>query len=132
MTTAEALSSKTAHQGQRFAVEVSEDVLVDGRVVIPRGARGAGEVSRVIEKGVFGKSGKLAVRIMFVEVGGTRIRLQGEVRDKGVPGTAPVLLAAPLIGLSASLFSGTSAKIPAGTAVDAFVADDLPLVAARR
>ena len=123
----ERLSSKTAVQGKRFPVEVSEDVLVDGLLVIPKGTRGVGEVARVIEKGMFGKSGKLRIRALFVEVGGSRIRLDGETRDTGTPGTAPVVLAVPLIGVSAGFFTGTSAVIEPGTEFEGLVRDDLPL-----
>ena len=128
MRTVEPLSSKRARQGQRFDLEVSEEVRVDGMLVIPKGARGVGEVSRVVAKGVMGKAGQLEVRVMFVEVGGTRIRLDGTARDRGQSGVAPVALAAPLIGVSAGLFTGKSAVIPAGSAIDGFVYKDVPLV----
>jgi hypothetical protein len=39
-----------------------------------------------------------------------------------------VVLAAPLIGVSAGLFTGTSAIIPAGSAIDGYVYQDVPLV----
>ena len=128
MRTVEPLSSKRARQGQRFDLEVSEDVRVDGMLVIPKGAHGIGEVSRVVTKGVMGKAGKLEVRVLFVEVGGARIRLDGTARDRGESGVAPVALAAPLIGVSAGFFTGTSAVIPAGSPIDGFVFKDVPLV----
>jgi hypothetical protein len=128
MKTLEPLSSKRARQGQRFGLEVSEDVRVDGMLVIPRGARGVGEVSRVVTKGVMGKPGKIEVRALFVEVGGARIRLDGKAADKGESGAAPVLLTAPLVGLSAAFFTGKSAVLPAGSAIQGFVFQDLPLV----
>ncbi|HYD37325.1 MAG TPA: hypothetical protein VEA60_06905 [Allosphingosinicella sp.] len=128
MKTVEPLSSKRARQGQRFELEVSEEVRVDGLLVIPKGARGVGEVSRVVAKGVMGKPGKLEVRVMFVEIGGARIRLDGTARDRGQSGAGPVVLAAPLIGVSAGLFTGTSAVIPAGSAIDGYVYKDEMLV----
>lgn len=127
MRTTQALSSKTARQGERFSLEVTEPVLVDGLVVIPKGATGVGEVRRVVEKGVFGKSGKLEVQVLFVEVAGSRIRLDGRARDKGSSGVAPVAIAMPLIGISSAFISGTSARIPAGAPLDGFVYQDLPL-----
>jgi hypothetical protein len=127
MRTTEPLSSKTAHQGQRFGLEVTEAVLVDGLVVIPSGAAGIGEVRRVIEKGIFGKSGKLEVQVLFVTIGGDRLRLDGRGRFKGSSGAVGVALGLPLVGSSSAFISGTSAKIPAGTALDGFVYEDLPL-----
>jgi hypothetical protein len=128
MRTIEPLRSKGAYQGQRFALEVSEDVRVDGLVVIPKGARGAGEVSRIVVRGVMGKPAKLEVRVLFVETGGARIRLDGKAKDRGASGAAPVVLAAPLIGVSAAIFTGKGASIPAGAAIDGYVHDDLPLM----
>jgi hypothetical protein len=127
MQTVQPLSSKRARQGQLFDLEVSEEVRVDGRLVIPRRAHGVGQVSRVVAKGVMGKPGQLEVRVLFVEIGGTRIRLDGKGKDKGSSGGAGVVLAAPLIGMSAAFVTGKSAVIPAGSAIDGFVYQDVPL-----
>jgi hypothetical protein len=127
MQTVEPLSSKRALQGQRFALRVAEEVRVDGLLVIPKGAHGEGQVSRVVTKGVMGKPGKLEVQVMFVEVGGRRIRLDGKAKDKGSSGAGPVILAAPLIGVSAAMFTGKSAVIPVGSIIDGFVYQDVPL-----
>jgi hypothetical protein len=129
MQTLQPLSSKRARQGQRFDLEVSEEVRVDGLLVIPKGARGVGEVSRVVIKGMMGKPGKIEVRVLYVEVGGRRIRLDGKAEDKGASGAAPVILATPLVGIvNAAFFTGKSAVIPAGSAIDGFVYQDLRLV----
>lgn len=122
------LSSRRARQGQRFDLEVSDEVRVDGLLVIPRGAHGVGEVSRVVTKGMMGKPGKIEVRALYVEVGGARIRLDGVASDKGASGAAPVVLAAPLIGVSAAFFRGKSAMLPAGSTIEGFVYQDMPLV----
>lgn len=132
MATVERLSSKRAHQGQRVDLEVTEDVLVDGQVVIRRGARAVGEVARVVEKGVMGKSGKLRIRAMFIDLGGSRIRLDGEARDRGKSGAAPVVGAAVLIGVSGAFISGTSAVLPAGSPIDGRVYRDVPLIVRSR
>jgi hypothetical protein len=122
------LSSKRARQGQRFDLEVLDEVRVEGMLVIPRGAHGVGEVSRVVTKGMMGKAGKLEVRVLYVEVAGKRIRLDGSASDKGASGAAPVVLAAPLIGVSAAFFRGKSAVLPAGSTIEGFVYQDMPLV----
>jgi hypothetical protein len=127
MRTAEALTSKTARQGQRFKLEVTAPVLVDGAVVIPLGAQAVGEVRRVGEKGMFGKSGELEVQLLFVEAGAARIPIEAEARDKGKSGLAGVLLGVPLVGMSAEMISGTHAVIPAGTEMQGQIRTDLPL-----
>jgi hypothetical protein len=124
------LSSRDAVQGQRVPLEVTEDVLVEGALVIPKGTHGVGEVSRVVEKGMYGKAGKLELRVLFVEIRGTRIRLDGEVRQKGESGLGTVVAVAPLIGVSAGFFSGKHAIIPARTLVTGHVFQNLLLVPA--
>ena len=131
MQTLQPLSSKRARQGQRFDLEVAKEVRVDGMLVIPRGARGVGEVSRVVEKGMMGKPGKLEVRVMYVEVGGARIRLDGRARDKGASGAAGVVILTPLVGLTSAAFvKGKSAVIPAGSTLEGLVYQDVPLTRA--
>jgi hypothetical protein len=127
MRTLETLNSKTVRQGQRFALNVSADVVVDGLVVIPRGARGTGEIARVVSRGMFGKPGKLEVRMLFVEAGGARIRLDGRAAERGKAKTGVVVAGAVLIGVSAGFVKGKSAEIPAGTEVAGYVYADLPL-----
>jgi hypothetical protein len=127
MQTVQPLSSKRARQGQRFDLEVTEDVRVDGLLVIPKGARGVGEVSRAIPKGMMGKVGKIEVRVLFVEVGGQRIRLDGQAADRGKSGLAPVALMTPLVGIASGFITGKNATIPAGSAIDGYVYKDVPL-----
>jgi hypothetical protein len=127
MRTLAPLSSRRTRQGQRFDLEVAEEVRVDGRLVIPKGARGVGEISRVLPKGMMGRSGKIEVRVLFVEVGGHRIRLDGSARDRGKSGAGPVAIAYPLVGVGAAFFTGTSALIPAGSPVEGVVAHDVKL-----
>jgi hypothetical protein len=127
MQTVQPLSSKRARQGQRFDLEVTEEVRVEGLLVIPKGARGVGEVSRAIPKGMMGKAGKLEVRVLFVEVGGQRIRLDGQAADRGKSGLAPVALMTPLVGIASGFITGKNATIPAGSAIDGYVYKDVPL-----
>ena len=125
---AEQLSSKRARQGQRVGLRVTEDVVVDGRIVFPKGTPAVGEVSRVVARGMFGKSGKLRVRAMFIELAGTRIRIDGEAADRGRSGAAPVAVAAVLVGAGAGFISGTSAVLPAGSPLTGYVHHDVRLM----
>lgn len=129
--TLDRLSSRDARQGDRFRIAVARDVLVDGLVVIPAGTLGYGEVRRVVEKGMMGKSGKLEIVPLFVEVAGARIALDGAAADKGESNLAPVVLAWPLVGSGLGFISGTHAVIAAGTDLPARIHADLPLRPAR-
>jgi len=62
------LSSEAAHVGDVVDLTVSEDVLVDGLCVIPRGAAAVGIVSEAEPKKRMGHSGKLGLTINFVRM----------------------------------------------------------------
>lgn len=124
--TLEPLSSRNVQQGQRFRLAVVHPVLVDGLVVIPAGAPGYGEVRRVVEKGMMGKSGKLEIVPLYVEIGGARILLDGLAAGKGESNLAPVVIGLPVFP-AFGFISGTHAILPAGTDLPARIHADLPL-----
>ena len=127
MKTLRELSSKHDRQGDRFDLVVTEDVLVDGHVVIPRGSRAVGEITRLVPKGAWGKSGKLETRLLYVAVGNSRIRLDGQSSDRGKSGTGATVATAVLAGVAAAFVTGTSAVIAEGTTMVGYVDRDLPL-----
>ena len=118
---------KSARVGQRFMLEVAAPVEVNGVVVIPAGTPAWGEVTGVRNKGMWGKSGKLDARLLYLRVDGRQIRLAGTFDDKGVTGTAGVVGAVVLIPIAGFFMTGTSAKLPKGGAVSAFIDEDVVL-----
>ena len=127
LVTSADLSSNTAIQGQRFDLAVTKNVLVDGMVVTPKGTRAVGEVSRIVDKGMFGKAGKIEVRVLFLELGGRRIRLDGLSGEKGKSGLGVTAVAVVLVGTLGGFVKGKSAVIPAGAKLSGYIHDDLPL-----
>ena len=113
--------------GHRFNLEVAEPVMVDGQVVIPAGSPGVGEVTHVRNKGMWGKSGGIEARVVYVRAGDRQIRLSGQMDDKGVTGTAGVVGAVIAVPLAGFFVTGTSAVIPAGSPVTAFTEEDVPV-----
>ena len=77
---------KQLRVGHRFQMETSEAVMVNGVTVIPVGSPAVGEVTSIRNKGMWGKSGHLAARALYVTVNGRQIRLTGAFDDKGVAG----------------------------------------------
>jgi hypothetical protein len=126
---AEALTTKdkATKVGQRVRLEVAENVLVDGRIVIPAGSPAMGEVTDVKNKGMWGKSGKINARVLYVTVNGRQIRASGQFDDKGKSGTAGVVGAAVLLPVAGFFVTGTSAEIALGAPVNGFVDEDVPL-----
>ncbi len=119
---------KTLRVGSRFHLEVSEPVLVNGVVVVPVGSPAVGEITDVHNKGMWGKSGKLNARVLYMTVNGRQIRLSGAFDDKGVAGGIGAAAVSAIVFLPAGFFmTGTSAKVPAGTIVKSFVDEDVSL-----
>jgi hypothetical protein len=119
---------KQLRVGDRFHLETSEPVMVQGVNVIPVGSPAVGEITDVRNKGMWGKSGHLAARILYVTVNGRQIRLSGAFDDKGVAGGIGAVAVSAIVFLPAGFFmTGTSARIPAGSIIKSFTDEDVPL-----
>ncbi len=122
---------KKLRVGHRFHLQTSEPVMVNGVNVIPVGSPAVGEITDVRNKGMWGKSGHLGARILYVTVNGRQIRLSGAVDDKGVAGGIGAVAVSAIVFLPAGFFmTGTSAMVPAGTIIKAFVDEEVPLAMA--
>jgi hypothetical protein len=111
--------------GQRFQLETAEPVMIDGNVVIPAGSPATGEVTEVRNKGMWGKSGRINGRVLYVRANGRQIRMTGQLDDKGTTGTAAVVGSLVIIPIAGFFMTGTSANIPLGTPVTAFIDEDV-------
>jgi hypothetical protein len=119
---------KKLRVGDRFHMEVAEPIMVQGVVVVPVGSPAMGEITDARNKGMWGKSGHLAARILYVTVNGRQIRLSGAFDDKGVAGGIGAVAVSAFIAWPAGFFmTGTSARLPIGTMVKGFVDEDVPL-----
>lgn len=122
------LNSKHDRVSDRFELRVSEDVIINGVTVIPAGARGVGEITHIDKKGMFGKSGKIAARVLYVRVGQQNISMSGSANEAGSGGTAGVVAAAVLFWPVAPFITGRSAALPPGSRMTGWVENDIPLV----
>jgi len=118
-------NGKKLREGQRLHLAVASDVRLGTAVVIPAGSLAEGEITDVRNKGMWGKSGRIEARVLNVRVGDRLIRLTGTFDDKGVTGTAGVVAAIAFVPIAGFFMTGTSAKIPAGSGVKAFLDEDL-------
>ena len=118
-------NGKKLRSGQRIHLTVASDVRLGSQIVIPAGSLAEGEVTDVRNKGMWGKSGRIEARLLNVRVGDRLIRLSGSFDDKGVTGTAGVVAAIVFVPVVGFFVTGTSANIPAGSGVKAFLDEDL-------
>jgi hypothetical protein len=122
------LTSQTSRVGERFQLEVTDPVTLNGQVVIPGGAIATGEVTRVQHRGMWGRRGILETRLIAVRVGDRNIRLTGAAGDRGHAGTAGVVAAVVVIPVVGFFVTGTSAVIPPRTPTMAYLDEDIPVV----
>jgi hypothetical protein len=109
-------------------METAAPVMVQGVNVIPVGSPAMGEITDARNKGMWGRSGHLSARILYVTVNGRQIRLSGAFDDKGVVGGVGAVAVSAFIAWPAGFFiTGTSARLPIGTIVKGFVDEDVPL-----
>lgn len=118
---------KAARVGQRFVMEVAEPVMVNNVTVVPSGTPAWGEITTVRNKGMWGKSGKLDARVLYLRIGGRQIRLTGTFDDKGVTGTGGVVASVLLVPVVGFFVTGTSAVLPKGGTVGGFIDEDVEL-----
>jgi hypothetical protein len=122
------LHSQRNRVGDRFELEVTDDVSLHGQVVIPVGSVATGEVTRVRHRGMWGRRGILETRLVSVRVGERQIRLTGAAGDRGRAGTAGVVAAVLFVPVVGFLVTGTSAVLPPRTATTAYTEEDVPVV----
>lgn len=118
------LSSKTSEAGDTVYLRVSDPVKINGRIIVPDGARVTGRVSAARHRGVFGRSGKLEIAVDSVKIGDNSCRLRGAKnssgKGQGTLSIATAVLVAPLAGI----ITGKSARIPANTEFIAYTDQD--------
>lgn len=111
--------------GRRIQMATVGDVIHNGVVVIPSGTPAVGEVMQVKNKGMWGKSGYIAAKAVSLNLNGRSVRLTGSFDDKGVTGTAGVVGSIAVIPIAGFFVTGTSAVLPMGGQVKAFLDEDL-------
>ena len=116
----ESLDSQVANTGQKFALAVSEDVVVDGVVVVPKGAAAQGTVLFARKKGA-GRSGALDLRVDYVDTPAGRVRVRASQSRRSEYIAADHAVTAALFGLAALSMQGEAIVLEPGAAVEAEV-----------
>jgi hypothetical protein len=119
------VSSRTAKAGDRFALRVDEDLVVDGVSVVPTGATAWGEVQSVKASSAAGVSGKLSANLLYVDLPAGHLPITGDHAEKGASGGAGLGLAIYAWGPLGLLLKGHDGRLRAGDIFNAYVAHDL-------
>jgi hypothetical protein len=118
------LSSETLARGDLVPLAVSDDVTIDGIVVIPKGTRAFGQAVRAEPKTGFGVGGRLALELRHVEVGDRIVRLSGDARWAGRNSATRGTSSSAFAGAVAVAITGRRAEVPVGTRIAGTVLRD--------
>lgn len=121
------VSTKDHEPGHRFRLRVDQPVLIDGVERIPVGATAWGELLEAKKSGNLGKSGKLSARLLYLDLDGQEIALDGETSADGKSGKGETILGVLGTGVFGLFAKGNNAKLKAGEKMMAFIAEDVVL-----
>ncbi|RZL82366.1 MAG: hypothetical protein EOP66_05025 [Sphingomonas sp.] len=119
------VSTKSNKPGDRLYLEVAEDLVYRGQVVIPAGAVATAEVARADRNGHFGRKGKLNIQLLHVQTAAGPVRLTGNSYDEGTTGLYTSIATMVFVSPLGFLVHGTSAQIPQGSIVQAYLAEPM-------
>ena len=116
----ESISSKHAQDGDRFTISLDDDVKLADGTVLRAGYRGVGEVVDARKSGMLGKTGKLAIRLVYLKVGEERIKLRAQRGSQGSHNTGVQVASLLLLWPALPFIKGKNTSIPKGTMMTAF------------
>lgn len=125
---AQDLSSKTAAEGDPVALTLADDLKVNGIVVAKAGSKALGEVSKAEKSGMMGKAGELSIRLNYLKVGESKIRLRGTKGKEGESGVTGAVVLTVLFGPIGLIKHGKNVEIKQGQALHAYVSEDIFLL----
>jgi hypothetical protein len=126
---AQDLSSKTAAEDDRVNFELAEDLKAGDVVVARAGAKAVGTVSHVKKAGMMGKGGELNVRLEYIKIGDSRIRLRANKGKEGEDKTGTAVVLTVLFGPIGLIKHGKNVEVKSGAPLKAFVDEDIKLPA---
>jgi len=125
---AQDLSSKTATEGDPIVLTLTDDLKVGNVVVAKAGAKAFGEITRAEKSGMMGKAGQLNMRLDYLKVGDTKIKLRGTKGKEGQSGTTGAVVLTVLFGPIGLIKHGKNVEIKQGQTLKAYVGDDIAVV----
>lgn len=117
MTPMTEIASSKVKVGDSFEFTVVNDVVENGVVAVPRGAKALGMIKWKTGKAIGGKSGKFEIAFKQLTVNGKVVPLSGVHRQEGKGNTVGALFGSMWI-------SGRSAIMTPGQVVNAMVAEN--------
>lgn len=134
------VDSGNANVGDTFQFKADDNVVVNGYIVIARGAPGHGTVTSVDRAGAHGHSGSLGIRLDYIyAVDGEKIRLDSTKKNgqqnSGASSTATIastLLLGPVGLFAHNWVHGKNVVLDPSKALSAFVSDTVHVVSTQK
>lgn len=115
------LSSGANSTGDPFALSLADDVPLPDGPVLRAGYSGKGEVTYAKRRGHMGQAGKLNVRLNYLRIGDTRLRLRGDKGGDGKSSTGATIALTVIFGPLGLLKHGHDLEIEPGQTLTAYV-----------
>jgi hypothetical protein len=128
---AEAITSKTATEGDSINLVLDEDIKIGDVVVVKAGAKAVGSITHAKKAGMMGKAGELNMRLEYLKIGDDRVKIRGSKgkEGEGKEGTAVALTV--LFGPIGLIKHGKNVEVKEGTPLTAYMDQDYPLPVAK-
>jgi hypothetical protein len=125
------LSSRTATEDDPVNLVLDQDLKLGDIVIAKAGAKAVGTITHVKKAGMMGKAGELNMRLQYLIVGDTRLKLRGTKgkEGQGKEGTAVALTV--LFGPIGLIKHGKNVDIKEGTPLLAYTDENFDVPASR-
>jgi len=122
------INGRDVSVGQNVDFELSEDILIDNKVAVAKGAKVVGMVTEAERSKALGKKGKLAFSINYMYLpNGKIVKLRSQI-EKNLKGSgAAVAAGAILVSPVALIFNGKNAKYAKGDVFTAYIDKEIML-----
>ena len=119
------LNSKTAHEGDPVEFLLDDDLKVGTAIVVPKGTHAVATVTDAKKAGMMGRPGELSVQMQYLVSGSNHVRIRGTKGREGDSKTGATVALTVLFGPIGLIKHGKNVDIPAGTALTAYVDQDV-------
>jgi ribosomal protein L14 len=121
-TLTKSISGKEVSVGQLVDFELTEDVVLNEKIAIPKGAKITGSVTEAERSKALGRKGKLAFSIDYLYMAnGKVIKLRSQIEKNMKSSSAAVVAGAILLAPVALLIHGKNAKYEKGEVFTAYI-----------
>ena len=115
------VDSRSAKERDRFKLRVNAPVMTNGVVAVPVGATAWGEVTYVNGTGAAGNKGRLAAKLLYIDLPGGPLAISGSQGTEGKANTAGVVIGVFSFGLLGLLMKGGNAHFKAGDILTGYI-----------